>query len=123
LARAVVAQHDLTNDRAFNGIGRGIIGSVVGLVADLFPADGGGAANTAARQAVAVETLQRLVAVRRVGLTAVIEVAAKTPDPELSARLANMLVETHLQRQLAALTDVSTLPSGWMQKRVVELRD
>lgn len=123
LARAVVVQHDLTNDRAFNSIGRGIIGSAIGLVADLFPAGNGGAADRAARQAVAVEMLQRMVAVRRVGLTAVIEVSARTPDPELSARLANMLVETHLQRQLGALADVSTLASGWMQKRVVELRD
>jgi succinoglycan biosynthesis transport protein ExoP len=41
----------------------------------------------------------------------------------LSSRLANALVEVYLQRQVAALSDVSSLASGWMQKRVKELRD
>lgn len=121
LARAVVAQLDLVHDEAFNGMGSGVIGAVVGFVIDLFSSDG--PANAEKQKALAVEQLMRLITVRRVGLTAVIEVSVRTPDRLLSARLANALVETYLQRQVAALSDVSSLASGWMQKRVKELRD
>ena len=121
LARALVVQHDLVHDASFNGIGRGIIGTVVGAVANLTGSDGPVSEEKA--RALAVEKLMRLVSVRRIGLTAVIEVAVRTPDPALSARLANALVQTYLQRQVAALSDVSSLASGWMQKRVKELRD
>lgn len=124
LARMVVVQHDLVHDTAFNSIGRGIIGSVLGFIADLTGRAGEtGPANEEKRRAVAVEKLMRMTSVRRVGLTALIEVSVRTPDSQLSARLANILVETHLQRQLSALSDMSSLASGWMQKRVKELRD
>ncbi|MFC7478315.1 Wzz/FepE/Etk N-terminal domain-containing protein [Dankookia sp. GCM10030260] len=118
LARALVAQLDLVNDAAFNAMGPGIIGSVVG-----FLTGSDGPANAEKQKALAVERLMRLIGVRRVGMTAVIEVSVRTPDRELSARLANALVEVYLQRQVAALSGVSSMASGWMQKRVKELRD
>ncbi len=121
LARTVVAQLDLVHDAGFNGIGPGLIGTVVGLVADL--TGGSGPASVEKQNAQAVEKLMRMVTVRRIGMTAVIEVAVRTPDRMLSSRLANALVEVYLQRQVAALSDVSSLASGWMQKRVKELRD
>ena len=121
LARAVVAQLDLVHDAAFNGMGPGVIGSVVGFVISIFGDDG--PANAEKQKALAVEQLMRLVSVRRVGLTAVIEISVRTPDRVLSALLANALVEIYLQRQVAALSDVSSMASGWMQKRVKELRD
>ncbi|WP_431272855.1 GumC family protein [Dankookia sp. P2] len=121
LARALVVQQDLVNDAAFNSIGRGIIGTVVGAITDLLDSDG--PPNEEKTRARAVEKLMKLITVRRVGLTAVIEVAVRTPDPALSAQLSNALVQTYLQRQVAALSDVSSLASGWMQKRVNKLRD
>ncbi|WP_165839093.1 Wzz/FepE/Etk N-terminal domain-containing protein [Roseicella frigidaeris] len=121
LARAVVQQKDLLHDADFNAIGKGIIGSVVGFVADLVSSDG--PPDEERLRSLAVEKLMKLVSVRRIGLTAVIEVAVRTPDGVLSARLANALADHYLQRQVAALADVSSMASVWMQKRVGELRD
>ena len=122
LARALVVQLDLVRDAGFNGIGRGIIGTVAGSIIGLMGSSSG-PANEATLQALAVEKLMRMVAVRRVGMTAIIQISVRTPDPVLSARLVNALSQTYLQRQLSALSDVSSLASGWMQKRVKELRD
>lgn len=138
LARAVVAQHGLTQDPAFNSMGRGIIGTVTGTITDLLAtvtggggggggAGGGGAGSgldaEAYRQSLATQQLLQLVGVRRIGMTAVVEVSVRTPDGALSARLANALVATYLQNQVAALGDISAQASVWMQSRIKELRD
>jgi succinoglycan biosynthesis transport protein ExoP len=121
LARAIVVQHDLLNDEGFRRLGAGMIGTVVNAITGLFTSDGPASEEKARSQAV--EQLMRLVTVRRIGLTAIIEISVRTPDRQLSARLANLLAETYLQRQVASLSDVSSLASTWMQKRVKELRD
>ncbi len=121
LARALVVQQDLVHDADFNSLGNGIIGTIVGTLSGLMGSDG--PASDAKIRSLAVEKLMKLVTVRRIGMTSVIEVSVRTPNPALSARLANALMQTYLQRQVAALSDVSSLASGWMQKRVKELRD
>ena len=121
LARAVVVKHDLLHDADFQGLGGGIIGTIIGTIGNLFGSEG--PPNEEKVQSQAVEQLSKLITVRRIGLTAVIEISVRTPNRQLSARLANLLAETYLQRQVASLSDVSSMASAWMQKRVKELRD
>ena len=124
LARTVVQQTDLLHDAAFNRIGPGIMATVVGTVMGIFgDSDGGGGSSyEERRQATAVEQLMRLVTVRRIAQTAMVEVSVRSPDRLLSARLANALTDAYLQNQVASFSEVSVQASGWMQKRVAELR-
>lgn len=72
---------------------------------------------------VAAERLMRATRVRRIGLTYLVEVSVRTRSAERSAELANAIAQTYIETQLAALYDVLRRAGGWMEDRVLELRE
>ena len=75
----------------------------------------------ALREAQATETLSHMIAVRRVGLTFVIEIAVVAETPQAAARLANGLVEAYVAQQLAGKSEATREASAWLHARIGEL--
>ncbi len=65
----------------------------------------------------------RLMSVRRIGVTNIIEVKVRTADPERSARLANALAQAYIGDQLEAKYETTRRGGAWLQNRLNELRD
>lgn len=72
---------------------------------------------------IAAERLMRATRVRRIGLTYLVEVSVRTRSAERSAELANAIAQAYIDTQLAALYDVLRRAGGWMEDRVLELRE
>lgn len=70
----------------------------------------------------AVYNLQNLVSVYRVGLSTVLNVTVRTPQPNLSARLANAIVDEYISYELGARTDMIGRSSQWMEDHLAQLR-
>jgi len=121
LAGKVVSRLDLVNDPLFNQSGFSLIGWVRGLLAHLRAEEKKSA--LVDRQAAAAERFQGMTSVRRIGLTYVIDITVKSPSPELSARLANSLVDAYIVDQLAAQEDTTKQATIWLQDRLSELKD
>ncbi len=77
---------------------------------------------TTTAEAKAVEKLQRMLSVHRVGLTYVIDVELTASSPTESARLANAVVDTYIQDGLDARSQSTREASAWLQDRLAELR-
>lgn len=124
LARAIVRRLGLAHDAAFLRNGRSLSGAILGPVFGLFsaaPRQGGGA--SAAAETKAAEILLRLIKVRRIGLSFVIDVDVTSLDPEMSARLANALADEFIELGLDARNGNTRRASGWLQTRIAGLRD
>jgi succinoglycan biosynthesis transport protein ExoP len=65
--------------------------------------------------------LSRMLFVSRVGATTVVEVRIRTPDPALSATLANAVTQAYLAQQLQSVSDTTAQAGSWLQNRVGEL--
>ncbi len=52
--------------------------------------------------------------------TELIDVAITSPDPEMSARLANLVVNTYRDNNLGVLTDSAEEAKGWLQTQLLE---
>lgn len=108
LARSVVQQHGLINDPAF-----------------VDPADGAnqlaGADKAALEEDIAAQ-IQSSTSVSRLGQTYIISVGYEAEDPQLAARMANLIVSTYLANQLGQKSDALEMGQGWLQDRLNKLR-
>lgn len=66
--------------------------------------------------------LKRRVTAQRDGQAYVIAITVETPDPALSADIANAVAETYVARQLAERQDTARRATLWLDTRVRELR-
>ena len=69
----------------------------------------------------AAMTLSRMISVRRVGLTYVIDVSVVAHSPTAAAKLANALVGVYIAEQLAAKSQAMRETGDWLHTRIVEL--
>lgn len=74
------------------------------------------------RRARAVQTLADMVEVVRNERAYVLDVVVTTPNPELSATLANVIARTYLEAQNEAKSDIAKRASDDLSKRAEELR-
>ena len=95
IATQVVRKLHLDTDQEFMSWGGGIMATVYRLVGGLFESRVPGPAGDPgqARVARAAEVLGRLIVVKRVGLSYVVTVSVRTPDPARSAQFANAVVQ------------------------------
>ncbi len=70
----------------------------------------------------AADAVSRLVNVRRIGLSNVIEIDVTTPDAAGAAKIANALVSAYVAASLRAKYDVTRQAGAWLQDRLQELR-
>ncbi len=121
LARAVVRKLHLADDKAFLRNDHSLSGAILGPILGLFSAHG--ADNAASRETAAAELLVRMVKVRRVGLSFVINVDLKSLDPGMSARLVNALADEYVDLGLEAKNSNTRRASAWLQQRIGGLHD
>ncbi len=73
-------------------------------------------------QTNAASLMGPLVTVNRLGLSTIVELNVTTTSPQLSAKLANAIVEATIEFQLEARTNNVKRSSNWMESRLVELQ-
>jgi capsular exopolysaccharide synthesis family protein len=75
-----------------------------------------------ARQGVIFGLLSS-IEVRRRGLTYVIEITARSPDPERAQLIANTYADVYVASQINARVDTSERANSWLARRLAELRE
>jgi succinoglycan biosynthesis transport protein ExoP len=121
VAREVVRNLKLADDPAFLANGYSLIGSIVGPIEKLFtPA----LPETAeSHDSAAAELLVKMVDVRRIGMSYVLDLSVRSTDPAMSARLANAVVGAYVEAGLSAKSDNTKRASTWMEQRIGQLHD
>ena len=122
-ARHVVAALHLTDNTTFLSWGRSLPRALLGRAMSLVEPRTPRPTATDDNATGAVELLQSMSAVRRIGLSNVIEVSVQSPDPVRSAQLANAITAAYIDDTLQAKYDVTRRAGAWLQDRLDELRD
>ncbi len=130
VARRVVDKLSLDKDPEYNAFATGsMFGRALGAIGLAGPA---AAANEAIPAVVkdqippatlaAVQRLRLNTAMRRVGITLVLDVSATSKVPEKAAAIANALTDAYLVDQLEARFEAAKRASGWLNERLSNLR-
>jgi capsular exopolysaccharide synthesis family protein len=114
IARAVIRKLDLARDPEF--IGQiGIRGSIARLLGWRKPETEA----TAIRYAL--ESFQRKLSVKRIGLTYIVGVSFESADPERAALILNTVAETYITYQMDAKYNSTLRDETWIKNRLNEL--
>ena len=70
---------------------------------------------------LALETFQRKLSVRRVGLTYIVGMSSQSIDPKRAALILNTVAETYIAQQMDAEYDSNLLDETWIKDRLNEL--
>lgn len=117
---SVVADLGLAQDPEFNGaLSSGGIGAGINLIKEIFT--GRDPMSDAEQQAL--ETLRDAVSVSRDAMTFVIIVGVDSRDPEKSAIIANTIVQTYLDEEGEAQSDLLERTSDAIDTRINALRE
>ncbi|WP_279480759.1 polysaccharide biosynthesis tyrosine autokinase [Aureimonas sp. SK2] len=126
ISAAVVDRLDLLANPAFAhppGSFLAGIGSALRAVFDVSSWFTAGDATDADRERrEAIESLQKDIAISRVGQTSVLEISYTSTDPRLSTDVAQAFADAYLTDQLDAKYEATRRASGWLQDRIEELR-
>lgn len=124
VALSVIKDLHLTEDPEFARPSGGLIGTFVDFISNPF----GSIASSSelsesdlTRQALRV--FQANLAINRVGLTYVIEIAYRSLRPERAAQITNAVADAYIVDQLEAKYQATRRASAWLQVRIRELRD
>lgn len=120
ISLAVIRDLHLTEDPEFTGTGAGLLGAVVGSIADLFSS--GRASSEFELTRKALERFAANRTVKRLGLTYVMEIGFTSRDPQKAARIANAIADAYIVDQLEAKYQATRRASVWLQDRIKELR-
>lgn len=77
--------------------------------------------NTKTADRAAADVLKK-IQVNRVGLSFAIDVSYASHDPELSAKVANAVVDAYIEDQLAAQASAARKSAEWLQRHIAGLR-
>jgi polysaccharide biosynthesis transport protein len=121
IAQAVVRDLKLTEDPQFvntrGGLLMGLVSAVFGINEDAR------ALSDSERERIAVAALGANLAVRRVGLTYVLEISYRSPSPQKAAQIANAVADAYINDELNTKYQAARRASVWLQERIGELRD
>jgi len=118
VALSVIKELDLTDNPEFTGPS-GLIGWLVSPILDSL-----GLTKPRSERALterALDNLERVLGVQRLGLTYVIQIDARSRSPELAAQIANSLATTYLNVQQNARYQSMRRASAWLQDSIKEL--
>jgi succinoglycan biosynthesis transport protein ExoP len=121
VARAVVQKLNLANNPAFLANGEGLLSSVVGYVAGLFASDT--QYNAMQRDTLAAQLLEKMIDVKRLGESYVLNVSVTARDASMAAQLANAVATAYADIGLGAKSQATRRASGWMDDRARQLRE
>ena len=121
IANAVIDDLKLTNDPEFIGTGNG---PIVGLLSAIFGMDEDARSlSDVQRKRIAIKILRDNLTVRRIGLTYVLEISYRSPDPAKAAQIANAFADAYINDQLNTKYQAARRASIWLQERIAELRN
>lgn len=69
------------------------------------------------------DSVANAIEVRRRGMTYVIEIVAKSTDPERSQLIANTYADVYIASQVNARIDTAQRANSWLSRRLAELRE
>ena len=121
IALAVIRDLRLADDPEFVGPGGGLIGSLINAASQWFGSQPPRSEFELRRRAA--ETFASRLAVRRVGLTYIIDVSFRSYDPARAAQIANTVADAYIVDQLDAKYKATQRAGVWLQDRIRELRD
>lgn len=75
----------------------------------------------AGRREKAAAVLQQSLTAERVGRSSVIALSVRSPDPQLSARIAKTYAAAYLDEQLSANFQATERASAWLQERLADI--
>ena len=123
LARKVVQRLNLADDPAFLALGHTLTKTITApFQVWLARLQGNRSAVPDDKVQRAARILTNLTSVRRIGLTYVIDVGVRAPDPQMAANLTNGITAAYIAAQLEAKYDATHEASEWLQKRIADLR-
>src|SRR5579872_885426 len=117
---AVIKKLDLLQDPQFRGEGSGVIGSLVGMVSNLFGSGGPTSEYTKTHEALGV--FRSHLTVWRIGLTYLISISFESRDPDHAAQIANAVADAYIDDQLDSKYQTTKRAAVWLQDRLHELR-
>ncbi|MBO4227979.1 polysaccharide biosynthesis tyrosine autokinase [Bradyrhizobium neotropicale] len=120
ISLAVIRDLRLIDDPEFTGSGGGLLGTVIGAVADLFSS--GSAPSEFELTRKALERFEKNRTIKRLGLTYVMEIGFTSLDPGKAAKIANAIADAYIVDQLEAKYQATRRASVWLQDRIKELR-
>jgi uncharacterized protein involved in exopolysaccharide biosynthesis len=117
LARAVIRKLDLAKDPEFarHGVVRGMISSMSRLLGWSKPE------TEFSVMRRAVESFDRKLSAKRVGLTYIVEITFDSIDPERAAQILNTVAETHIAAQMDSKYKSALRDEKWVEDRISEL--
>lgn len=116
--QAVVTELNLADNPEFNGTDPDELGGVLSAARGLI--DGGDTASD--RNFMAVQSLSRAVVAYRGERTFIVYVEAETEDPQLSAEIANTIVDVYISKQREAQSELFERTSASLNRQLDELR-
>ncbi|MBA9071102.1 succinoglycan biosynthesis transport protein ExoP [Methylobacterium sp. RAS18] len=102
---------------------KGFIQSLLGPIVDQFRSSGAPAQTQEEVKLAAAEKLLSQVQIKRVGITNIIQISARTPSAVRSARYANAIADSFLTGLLEAKYETTRRGRSWLETRLAELRD
>jgi succinoglycan biosynthesis transport protein ExoP len=129
VARAVIKELHLTEDPEFMSPRGDLVSAVKGIpsaimasISSLFASSEGQPSEYDPIQA-AIARLHSDLTIERVGLTYVISINFRAPDPKRAAQIANAVADAYIVDQLEAKYQATRRAGVWMQDRMRELRE
>ena len=119
IALSVIKDLRLNEDPEFLGQGGGFLGSTLGAVSRFFSSP----KSTTRTSRQVVEAFSKRMTVKRAGLTYIIQIAFKSPNPDRAAQIANAIAEAYIDDQLQARYQATRSAGVWLQARIRELRE
>ena len=75
------------------------------------------------RKRIAIKVFRSNLSIRRVGVTYVLEISYRSPDPAKAAQIANAVADAYINDQLNTRYQAARRASIWLQERIAELRN
>jgi succinoglycan biosynthesis transport protein ExoP len=129
VARAVIKELHLTEDPEFMSPRVDLVSAIKGIpsaitasISSLFASSEGQPSEYDPTQA-AIARLYSDLTIGRVGLTYVISINFRAPDPKRAAQIANAVADAYIVDQLEAKYQATRRAGVWMQDRMRELRE
>jgi succinoglycan biosynthesis transport protein ExoP len=121
IALSVIKDLHLTEDPEFTGQGGGLLGNLVALASAWIGSEPQSSEFELTRRAA--RAFAERLAVRRVGLTYIIEISFRAYSPQRAAQIANAVADAYIVDQLNAKYQATQRASVWLQDRIRELRE
>lgn len=120
IALSVIKDLRLVDEPEFTGDSGGLIGNVVGSVFSLFSS--ATPLSEYQKLRVALARFQKNLAVKRVGLSYVIDIYYRSTSAARAAQISNAVAEAYIVDSLEAKYNASRRAAVWLQDRMKELR-